>query len=68
MSVNDNNTQLYLTPNYEYNGYCWPVIGKYRIRKDIMDGIFGILAKFFEKTSKLTAIRLELRLKQETDQ
>lgn len=66
MPVVDNNYQRTLTPNYLYQGHLWTVISKYQIRKDIMDSIFTVLREFFERRSKLTAIRVELHLKQWT--
>lgn len=62
----ENKSQRTLTPNFEYGSYYWPVISEYQIRRDIMCGIFDLLAKFFEKTSKLIAIRLDLKLKEWT--
>lgn len=67
MPLVDSNYQRILTPNYLYRGYLWTVISKYQIRKDIMDSIFTVLREFFEKRSKLTAIRIELHLKQWTE-
>ncbi len=66
MPVVDNNSQRIITPNYLYQGRLWTVISNYQIRKDIMDSIFSVLREFFEKRSKLTAIRIELHLKQWT--
>ncbi|WP_324033388.1 YagK/YfjJ domain-containing protein [Aeromonas caviae] len=66
MPVVDNNSQRILTPNYLYQGRLWTVISNYQIRKDIMDSIFIVLREFFERRSKLTAIRIELHLKQWT--
>lgn len=67
MSFVDNNSQRTLTPNYPYEGYIWTVISGYQIRKDIMDTILTVLSEFFEKRSKLTAIRIDLHLKQWTE-
>ncbi|WP_281704848.1 YagK/YfjJ domain-containing protein [Aeromonas taiwanensis] len=63
MTVIENSSREYLTPNFEYGGYYWPVIGRYQVRKDIMHGIFKLLGQFYEKSSKLIAIRLELKMK-----
>lgn len=67
MPVINNDSSLKLPLNYEYQGHAWAVIKHIRIRRDIMDGIFRLLEKFFSKTSKLIAIRLELKMKQGTD-
>lgn len=66
MSVIDSRSQYYLIPNYLYQGHVWTVMSDYQIRKDIMDTIFTVLREFFEKRSKLIAIRIELHLKQWT--
>lgn len=66
MSVVDSSSQYPLTPNYLYQGHIWTVMSGYQIRKDIMDTIFAVLREFFEKRSKLIAIRIELHLKQWT--
>lgn len=62
----NNNSSLTLPLNYEYQGHAWAVINHIHIRREIMDGIFRLLEKFFSKTSKLTAIRMELKMKQGT--
>ncbi len=67
MPIVDNSYQRTLIPNYFYQGRLWTVISKYQIRKDIMDSIFTVLREFFERRSKLTAIRIELHLKQWTE-
>jgi hypothetical protein len=64
MAVIENSSREYLTPNFEYGGHYWPVISRYQIRTDIMHGIFKLLGQFYEKSSKLIAIRLELKMKQ----
>jgi hypothetical protein len=64
MAFIENNSREYLKPNFEYGGHYWPVICRYQIRKDIMHGIFKLLGQFYEKSSKLIAIRLELKMKQ----
>jgi hypothetical protein len=66
MAALENKYQRTLTPNFEYGSHYWPVISEYQIRRDIMCGTFELLAKFFEKTSKLIAIRLDLKLKERT--
>ena len=66
MPIVDNSYQRTLIPNYFYQGRLWTVISKYQIRKDIMDSIFTVLREFFERRSKLTAIRIELHLKKLT--
>lgn len=66
MSLVDNNSQRILTSNYLYQGHLWTVISNYQIRKDIMNCIFTVLREFFERRSKLTAIRIELHLKKWT--
>jgi hypothetical protein len=66
MPVVDNCSQRILTPNYLYQGRLWTVISNYQIRKDIMNCIFTVLREFFERRSKLTAIRIELHLKKWT--
>lgn len=67
MPIVDNSYQRTLIPNYFYQGRLWTVISKYQIRKDIMDSIFTVLREFFERRSKLIAIRIELHLKQWTE-
>ena len=62
----NNYSSLRLPLNYEYQGHAWAVIKSFHIRRDIMDGGFQIMEKFFSKTSKLTAIRLELKMKRWT--
>ena len=63
MPVINDASSLTLPFNYEYQGHAWSVIKSINIRQEIMDGIFQIMEKFFSKTSKLTAIRLELKMK-----
>lgn len=63
MSVSEQKTQRTLTLNFEYANHYWPVIAEYPIRRDIMCGIFELLAKLFEKTSKIIAIRLDLKMR-----
>ncbi|WP_323946746.1 YagK/YfjJ domain-containing protein [Aeromonas caviae] len=63
MPVINDASSLTLPFNYEYQGHAWAVIKSINIRQEIMDGIFQIMEKFFSKTSKLTAIRLELKMR-----
>lgn len=63
----NHDSSLTLPLNYEYQGHAWAVMNNIRIRRDIMDGIFQLLERFFSKTSKLLAIRLELKMQQGTD-
>ncbi|MNJ50412.1 hypothetical protein D3C87_987170 [compost metagenome] len=63
MPVINDASLLTLPFNYEYQGHAWAVIKSINIRQEIMDRIFQIMEKFFSKTSKLTAIRLELKMR-----
>ncbi len=66
--INDEHSFTLTLPfNYDYQGHAWSVIRSIHIRRDIMDGIFQLMERFFNKTSKLTAIRLELKMKQWTN-
>lgn len=47
---------------YTHDEIVWPVIRKYEIRRDIMNGMINFIYKLFDKTSKMIAIRLELRM------
>lgn len=43
----NNYSSLRLPLNYEYQGHAWAVIKSFHIRRDIMDGVFQIMEKFF---------------------
>lgn len=48
--------------SYIYKEFCWPVMYEYEIRRDIMNGILNLIYKILDRTSKMIAIRLELRM------
>ena len=52
---------------YVYDECAWPVIKAYEIRRDIMNGILDFIYKLFDRTSKMIAIRLELRMSEWTN-